>query len=120
MDETKMAALDLLQGLFKSVRIVLLLEIIRNPISQRGESASVPRMVMVKIHKIFKRSFNAILFGIKVPWRARLHLDCKSANPSHIGISLTDHLLKPNRLLDIHLSFKRHAEGKEKVQEHPV
>src|SRR4030042_5451977 len=52
-----------------------------------------------------------------MPGRARLHLDGKSANPSHVGILLSDHLLELYCLLNVCLLLKGHTEGKEKVAE---
>jgi hypothetical protein len=77
-------------------------------------------MVMVKIHKMIQRGFDTKFLGIKMPRRSRFHLDCKSANSSHVGIPLSDHALELNRLLNIGLLFKGHSEGEEKVTEDPV
>ena len=75
---------------------------------------------MVKIHKMIQRGFDAKFLGIKMPGRSRLHLDRKSANSPHVGISFPDHVLELNRLLNIGLFFKRHPKGEEKVTEDPV
>jgi hypothetical protein len=74
-------------------------------------------MVTVKIHKIFKGSFQTIFLGIEVPWGAWLHFDCKRTDASHIGILLSDHPLEADGLLNIRHFFKGDTEGEEKVTE---
>ena len=58
MDETEMAAFDLLHGLLKSLLILLIFKEIGDPVSQGGEGALLLRMVMIKIHKTLEGCFD--------------------------------------------------------------
>jgi hypothetical protein len=120
VDETEIAAFDLLQCLFKTRFVLYASEVIRNPISKRGECAFFARMIMVKIHKISKRGLHTKGTRIEVPRRPRLHLDGKRADPPHIGVPISDSLLELSRLLKILLLFKRNTDRKEDVAKNLV
>jgi hypothetical protein len=117
MDEAKMATFEFLQSLFEIDLILYSSKVIGDPISQRRKWAFFSGMIMVKIRKISKGGLHTKCLGIEVPGRAWLHLDRIGANPSHIGISVTDLPLESNRLVKIFLLFKWKAEDEEKVTE---
>ena len=60
MDETEMAAFDLLEGLLKPLFILLILisKEIGDPVSQGGEGTRLPGMVMIEIDKIPEACFD--------------------------------------------------------------
>jgi hypothetical protein len=75
---------------------------------------------MVKVHKIFERSFHPVSLGVEVPGGPWLHLDRKRADASHVGILVSDHFLEPNRLVNIRLFLKGDTEGEEKIREDSI
>ena len=77
-------------------------------------------MIMKIIHETLKAGFQAEGLGIEVPGRARLHLDRKSTNPSHIGVTIPNLLLELKGLLDILCRLKGNTKGEEDIAENPM
>src|SRR5512136_1966655 len=115
-----MATPDLLKSLFKIHLILGFREIIWEPISQRGKRIFFSRMIMIIIHEILKMGFYAESIGIKMPGRARLHLDRKCAYSSHIGVTLPNLLLELNGLLDVLCRLEGNTNGEEDITVNPM
>ena len=115
MDEAEMATPDLLKPRFKIHFILCFRKIIWEPISQRGKRIFFSRMIMIIIHEILKMGFYAESIGIKMPGRARLHLDRKCAYSSHIGVTLPNLPLELKGLLNIFCGLEGNTNGEEDI-----